>query len=811
MQRGDGSEPETEAGENAAHPGRVTRASSFLSPGRSQSLPWQSGGQGAALRRLRALWQRKSGPPGTAQAGAAPAKTGGRIAEDHRLLHVAFAFATGIAVYFLLPAEPVLAAVLLLAGGGLALAVLAHWRGRLTAALLLTAAVLCGLAAGALRTASVAAPVLAEARSVTVTGRVLDRVATGTGSQLVVGLVAAEGLGRQAMPGRVRLSLRGESGAGLMPGDGVRLRARLIPPSGPLRPGGYDFAFAAYYRGIGATGFVFGAPERVDLGPPGQWLTFLAAVERLRLEVAREADVALGAGDESAIAAALLVGLRGEISEQADADLREAGLSHVLSISGLHMVLFAGGMYWLVLAVLAAFPVLALRLPLSRIAAAAALMAATCYLLLSGASVPTQRSYLMIALVFIGLMTGRRGLSLRSVALAALGLLALRPEEIFAPGFQMSFAAVICLIAAYDDYGRWSRQRLSRRRKRPDHGLVISAFRAVGAWVLGVSATSLVAGLATGVIAAYHFDRLSPYGLLGNLLAMPAVSMIVMPAGVAAFLLQPLGLAAPALIVMGEGIWLMLEAARFTAGLSDSDGVIGQVPALAGALMSAAVFWLFLADGWRRGLAVVPALAGLMVWGLYRPPDLYVGDKGTQVAARDADGVLRISGGRIGFAAELWLTAEGIPERQFAGHKDIAAQTRCDGEGCVIAAYPPPSDPGKGAAAEPAIRPLKIALTRKGTGLDSDCLRADIVVTGLAAPPGCKAARVYDASARGFGGVALWLDQEAGRTVITRALPTRPPGQRPWQLAPAVGEAAREAVGETAEEAPTAPLPESSR
>lgn len=805
MQRGDGSEPETEAGDDAAHPGRVTHASSFGSPGRSQSLPWQSGGEGAALRRIRALWQRK---PGTAQAGAAPAKTGGRIAEDHRLLHVAFAFAAGIAIYFLLPAEPVLAVVLLLAGGGLALAVLAHGRGRLTAALLLTAAVLCGLAAGALRTASVAAPVLAEARSVTLTGRVLDRVATGTGSQLVVGLVAAEGLGRQAMPARVRLSLRGESGAGLMPGDGVRLRARLIPPSGPLRPGGYDFAFAAYYRGIGATGFVFGTPERVDLGPPGPWLTFLAAVERLRLEVAREADVALGAGDESAIAAALLVGLRGEISEQADADLREAGLSHVLSISGLHMVLFAGGMYWLVLAVLAAFPVLALRLPLSRIAAAAALMAATCYLLLSGASVPTQRSYLMIALVFIGLMTGRRGLSLRSVALAALGLLALRPEEIFAPGFQMSFAAVICLIAAYDDYGRWSRQRLRRRRKRPDHGLVMSAFRAAGGWVLGVSATSLVAGLATGVIAAYHFDRLSPYGLLGNLLAMPAVSMIVMPAGVAAFLLQPLGLAAPALIVMGEGIWLMLEAARFTAGLSDSDGVIGQVPALAGALMSAAVFWLFLAEGWRRGLAVVPALAGLMVWGLYRPPDLYVGDKGTQVAARDADGVLRISGGRIGFAAELWLTAEGIPERQFAGHKDIAAQTRCDGEGCVIAAYPlPPAEPDNGPAAEPTIRPLKIALTRKGTGLDSDCLRADIVVTGLAAPPGCKAARVYDASARQFGGAALWLGHEAGRTVITRALPTRPPGQRPWQLAPAVAEVA----AKTAEESPAAPLPQSSR
>ncbi len=716
----------------------------------------------------------------------------GRIAEDHRLLHVAFAFAAGIALYFQLPAEPSLALLLCLAGGGLLAATVAHRQGRLPPAALLALALFCGVAAGAWRTASVAAPVLELPRSATLTGRVIERVPTAAGSQLVMELSSAEGLGRQAMPRRVRLSLRGTSGGDLLPGEGVRLRARLLPPSGPVRPGGYDFAFAAYFRGIGATGFVFGAPERIDLGPPGAWLSFMAAIQKLRIDVAQEADAALGKGDESAISAALLVGLRGEISRQAEADLREAGLSHVLSISGLHMALFAGGMYAVVLGGLALFPTLALRLPISRFAAAAALLAATCYLLLSGASIATQRSYLMIGLVFIGLMTGRRGLSLRSVALSGLLLLALRPEELFAPGFQMSYAAVICLIAAYGDYGRWSRARAGRRRPS-DHGLLRHLVHRLWTWGCGISATSLIAGLATGIIAAHHFDRLAPYGLLGNLLAMPAVSMVIMPAGVAAFLMQPLGLAAPALTVMGQGIAFMLAAASFTASLSDSDGVIGQLPALAGLLLTVAVFWAFLAEGLQRLLAVGPALVGLILWGLDRPPDIYVSDRGTQIAARDRDGTLRITGGRIGFSAEVWLTGEGVPERRFASHRQSADQASCDPLGCVVAAYPPArsrspagslmdTGPAKGKTLSSHPPPLHIAMPRKPDALESDCLAADILVTGLTAPPNCTAPLILDGGSRRLGGAALWLETVAGETRVSHIRYSRPGGTRPWQL-----------------------------
>ncbi|NBN77965.1 DUF4131 domain-containing protein [Microvirga tunisiensis] len=720
MRQGEETAPEDGRADDAPQPSHAP-AGSLRSRARAAAGAWPP------ARALRIWWNPRRPSP---DARAAP-PAARRSAEDHRLLHVAFAFAAGVGLYFSLPQEPAPGVLLGLAGALAAWIAHRHLGGRTSVPLLLLAALACGLAAGALRTATVAAPVLQTARSTTLTGTVLSLTPTASGSQLVLAVETADGLGRQTPPARVRLSQRGSQGEGLLPGDRLRLSARLLPPSGPVRPGSYDFAFAAFYQGIGATGFAFGTPERLQPRADSRVLDALAAVDRLRHAVAREAEAVLGPGDASAIVAALLVGLRGHISEAADADLREAGLSHVLSISGLHMVLFAGGMYWVVLAGLALVPGFALRLPLHRIAAGAALLAATCYLFLSGASVPTQRSYLMIALVFIGLMTGRRGLSLRSVALAALVLLAWRPEDLFSPGFQMSFAAVICLIAAYDDHGRHRRASRDRRKARRPAGPLAAVLGGLWLWLAGLTATSLIAGLATGVIGAYHFDRLSPYGLVGNLLAMPAVSLLVMPAGVAAFLLQPLGLAAPALHVMGEGIGIMLSAARFTAGLSDTDGVIGALPAGAALALTGAVFWGFLAEGRWRLLAAVPTVAGLVLWAAHRPPDLYIGERGTQVAARDADGVLRVNGGRIGFAAEVWLTGEGIADRHFSAHRPVPAQTRCDPLGCVIDAHSPgQSRPAPTGSARPD------APTRAPASISTSIPASAPVIAAASAPLG---------------------------------------------------------------------------
>ncbi|WP_430512471.1 ComEC/Rec2 family competence protein [Pannonibacter phragmitetus] len=468
------------------------------------------------------------------------------------------------------------------------------------------------------------------------------------------------------------------------------------------------------------------------------------------------------------------MGDRSLISDEAVEDLRESGLAHVLSISGLHMALFAGGVYAAALALLAAFPLLALRLPIHKIAACVALVTATAYLLLSGASVPTQRSYLMIALVFLGLLTGRRGLSLRSLSLVAVALLIVAPEDLYDPGFQMSFAAVLCLVAVYDDWARRPSTKMNAVR-RASLGPANRILSSVVLWAGGLAMTSLVAGVATGVIGAYHFDRISPYGLLGNLLAMPAVSFIVMPAGVLAFLLLPFGLADLPLAVMGWGIDLMLASARFTASLSDTDGVTGQMSALAAVMLTASVFMLLLANGRWRAIAAVPLGIGVVSLTLFRPPDIMVADRGVLVAVRDASGDLRVTASKIGFAAETWLRGDGVPPMEFEARRLLKRHMACDPSGCVVDAYPLHMEEGA------AVAPLRVALSRSLEALEEDCRHADIAVSSFTLPRACaKVLAIGGPERTQKGALALWLNVVESKAVITDLQWARPVRTRPW-------------------------------
>ncbi|WP_050473225.1 ComEC/Rec2 family competence protein [Pannonibacter phragmitetus] len=715
------------------------------------------------------LWRKR---PYTPDAGLLkPAAAVSRKAQrDLAPVLQAFAFCGGISVYFSLPREPNAWVLMALAVVSLGFALRAHWRGRLHAVALVLALTLAGAAAGAMRTVSIAAPVLKGPVSAEISGHVSGIAGAGASRQVTVDV--AHWSRRGEPPARVRLVLR--QAQKLAIGDAIKVRARLVPPSGPVRPGGYDFAFRAYYDRIGATGFVLGAPEMIGLPPPGLRLKALREIEAVRAGLVEGIRTALGEGDRAALAAALLVGDRSLISDETVEDLREAGLAHVLSISGLHMALFAGGVYAAALALLAAFPPVALRLPIHKIAACVALATATAYLLLSGASVPTQRSYLMIALVFLGLLTGRRGLSLRSLSLVALALLIIAPEDLYNPGFQMSFAAVLCLVAVYDDWSRRPATKMNAARRAslsPSRRILSS----VVLWAGGLAVTSLVAGVATGVIGAYHFDRVSPYGLLGNLLAMPAVSFIVMPTGVLAFLLLPFGLADLPLAVMAWGIDLMLASASFTASLSDTDGVTGQMPALAAVMLTASVFLLLLANGRWRVLAAIPLGIGIVSLMLFRPPDIMVADRGALVAVRDASGDLRVTASKVGFAAETWLRGDGVPPMAFEARRLLPRDMACDPSGCVAEAYPLPSEDGA------SVAPLRVALSRSLEALEEDCRLADMVISNFTLPRSCaKALAIGGPERTEKGALALWLDVVEGRVVITHLQWARPIRTRPW-------------------------------
>lgn len=455
------------------------------------------------------------------------------------------------------------------------------------------------------------------------------------------------------------------------------------------------------------------------------------------------------------------------------------------------MALFAGGAYAVFLMLLSLSETATLRWPNHKIAALAALGAAAGYLALSGASVATQRSFIMIGLVFVAILAGRRGLTLRSVALAGVILLGFAPERLFSPGFQMSFAAVICLVAVYTFWRqRSSSSAFKSGAGNHQAGLVSRGLRFTGLWIAGLFVTALVAGTATGIIGAYHFGRIAPLGLIGNMLGMPVFSLVIMPMGVLALVLMPFGLAAFPLHLMTVGLDILLKVSAWTAGLAPGSGGVAAPGAMVTLSLVTGLFTLLLLPGRYRTVSVIPfgvALIGLLV---FRPPDIQIAGQGRLIAARDSVGALRIDAKRSGFAAEIWLQAEGFAQNTFAGHKMQDGQRRCDRHGCVYRAFVPRSAGPpyswfvrlwSGTRQLRAEKPLLVAAPRTPGALFQDCRRADIIVTDLEMPTGCAAGLIFEAETRDrLGAISIWLTSEKGQPVVAGWNGSKSTPPRPW-------------------------------
>ena len=419
-----------------------------------------------------------------------------------------------------------------------------------------------------LRTEWVSAPVLShKIGPAGLDGRIESVQVHGKGVRVVLGAVASRRF-RGDVPARVRVSIRAANDV-LVPGNWIHLTAILMPPPGPAAPGGYDFGRAAFFDRIGAVGYAYGraspiAPLREET--VGERIA--TAIALLRWRMTERIQAALP-GSTGGIASALITGDRGSISEDDEAALRDAGLAHVLAIAGLHMALVGLGLFWIVRALLAAIPIIALNHPIKKWAAVAALGGATFYLIISGAATPATRAYIMLATMLTAILMDRPALSMRSVALAAMIILLLRPESLIEPGFQMSFAAVVGLVAVAE----WEASRRSHEGTGP------RAFAGVRRYMRGIAITSFVGSIATAPYAVFHFDRATHYAVLGNLLAMPVMGFVTMPTAAITVMAMPFHLEAWPLKVMGFGIGIMLSMGRFVSGLP---GAISAVAGVAG-------------------------------------------------------------------------------------------------------------------------------------------------------------------------------------------------------------------------------------
>ena len=569
--------------------------------------------------------------------------------------------AAGAVVYFAMDTEPgltALAASTMLLGAALVLA-----RGNQIAAALLAALllVIVGLGLAKFETWRAGTRMLGSEISTVVTARVASIEYQASGRvRLTLDLISTEKPKLRYAPERVRASARAVP-AELAAGSVVSGAARLFPPSGPLRPGSYDFAFEAYFDGVGANGFFLRDPvvvaDAASASSVGK--RFDAFVENARLRLAQRIRERIG-GAEGEIAAALVAGVRAGIPETVNEDLRRTGLAHVLSISGLHMALVAATIMGALRLGFALFPDLSSRRPVKKYAAVAALAATAAYLFISGAAVAAERSFIMLAVMLVAVMADRAALTMRNLAIAAIVVIAMSPHEVMGPSFQMSFAATAALIGAY---AWWSERRRGRRGGgAAERGILYRAVRIGLLYFAAIAATSLIAGAATTIYGAWHFQRVSPLSLAANLAAMPIVSVLVMPFAVLAMAAMPFGLDGIFFDVMGAGLRSMLAVARWFSERSPLDAV-GTVPA--GAVLAATIALVLatLATTRLRLTALPFAVLATVLLAQRNLPQVLVAEDGRLVAVTTDDGRLAVNRPRPNaFALSDWQRATASAE-----------------------------------------------------------------------------------------------------------------------------------------------------
>jgi competence protein ComEC len=638
-------------------------------------------------------------------------------------------FGTGIAAWFAL-GGPVQWAAFLCISAGLALGGFLIGGGR------------AGQALGWFALAMTLGCGLVWVRAVTVAAPRLDRpvVTEFDGRVEMVETLVARGTVRltlapadSQLPPRVRVSIDTEAApAQLAAGAVVHLRARLAPPPPMALPGTYDFARDAWFKRIGAVGKALGPVEIVQPSHGG-------GLEAVRQRLASHVHARLP-GNEAGIAVALVTGDQNSVTE-ADADaMRASGLTHLLSVSGLHIAAVVAAAMLLSLKLLALSERLALRFNLVLVSAGVAAAAGIGYTLLTGAQVPTVRSCVAALLVLLGIALGRDAISLRLVAVGALIVLIFRPEALAGPSFQMSFASVTAIIALHST--GWARRLFLRR----DEGIFMRFGRAILAIVL----TGLAVEFALIPFALFHFHRAGLYGVGANVIAIPLTTFVIMPLEAGALLLDTIGLGGPVWWLTGQAIAGLLSLAHSVAAAPGAVALMPSMPRWAFGAIVAGLLWLCLWTSRVRLAGIVPFAIGVIAASLAPAPDLLVTGDGRHLVVLTRDGTPLLLRERAGdYMRQLFAEASG-----FAGDPPNLGEepsSLCSHDSCT-------------AAIRKGDVEWRLFATRSTTLIDwtattDACAQADIVVADRRLPRSCipRWLKLDRAALAQTGGVAIYL------------------------------------------------------
>ncbi len=651
----------------------------------------------------------------------------------HLLPWVPVCLGVGIGLYFALPVEPSMASLAGLVLGAVGLAGFSRSAGETAAPLAVgMALVLFGVGHAGLRAQTVAAPVLDFRYYGPIEGRVvrLDR-SLSEKPRLTLDQVVLHNTAPVRTPKHVRVSMHGAFGLP-MPQTGTRviLTGHLSPPMGPAEPGGFDFRRMAWFQALGAVGYTR-TPVLVLEPPAADSLALRITALRMALSEAIRAALP---GQAGAFAAAVSTGDRSGLSRETLDKMRASNLAHLLAISGLHMGLLTAVVFATLRTAIALWPWLALRVDGRKWAACLAFVAAAGYLALSGGSVATQRAFIMVAVMLAALLLDRRALTLRAVAVAAILILLWRPESLTSAGFQMSFAATTALVWVFRqmrDGPLWRAPSWAR----PVLSLVVS---------------SAVAGLATAPVGAAQFNMIAQYGLLANLVAVPLMGFLVMPAAVAAAALSAVGAAAPALWVMGQGCAAILWVAEQVSGLDGAvRAVVSPAPWVLPLAMGGAL-WGMLWQGRAKLLGFAPICVAFWLWQVAERPPVLISSTGGLIGVMGPEGraLNKPRGDR--FIARAWLENDG----DLRGQEAAALPEGLSWNGLRLQALTP-------------------AALRK---VEEPCSAADVIVTASRETSGLPCLVLNGRVLAATGSLALWRGAEGLQVVTARTQA----GQRLW-------------------------------
>jgi competence protein ComEC len=552
------------------------------------------------------------------------------------------------------------------------------------------------------------------------------------------------------MPPTVRLSIdENKAPPGLAPGARISAKARLAPPPPMALPGTYDFARDAWFQGLGAVGKALGPVTVLRPGEPH-------GLDRVRESLRRHIESSL-APSPAGIAVALATGDQNAVGQD-DADaMRRAGLTHLLSVSGLHIAAVVAFAMLLSLKLLALSEQLALRFNLVLVSAGVAAAAGIGYTLLTGAQVPTVRSCVAALLILGGIALGRDALSMRLIATGALVVLLFRPEALAGPSFQMSFGAVTAIVALHST--RWARRLLQRR----DEGPIARTGRAL----LGIIATGLVVEIALAPMALYHFHRTGLYGVFANIVAIPLTTFVIMPAEAAALAFDALGWGGPFWWLCGAAIDALLRLAHAVASASGAVALMPSMPGWAFGLMVAGGIWMCLWNSRLRLLGLAPVAIGATAAALSPAPDLLVTGDGMHVAVVDGGTPFLLRERAGDYVRALMAEAAGFDgDPEDLGSRPFSA---CSDDACV-------------AVVRKDGREWRLLATRSRNRIDwapltRACAAADIVVSDRRLPRGCapRWLKLDPPALRHTGGIAVYLGNRPRLDTVADRV-----GAHPW-------------------------------